>query len=85
MQRTLERDLILEGDIKKIDASFDHEFGTQKETDYEISDFRILLVDGVMEVDITESVKKQEPILYQSYKDLLLETAMFELDYAGNL
>ena len=36
--------MLLVGSVEKIDASFDHAFGFRKQTEYEVSDFSVMIL-----------------------------------------
>lgn len=60
--------ILLTGYLKYEDGSFDHEFGTQVEGQYEVEDLHIILyVDGI-DYDMTDSFKHHYPSTFESFE-----------------
>lgn len=48
------------GTMVEIDDSFDHAFGTEKVTSYEIKDIHVIVFIGTFDYDVTRSLTESE-------------------------
>lgn len=66
---------IIHGDVSTIDESFDHEFGVERQSSYEVSDVRVFNHIGGS-VSIVEISEKQ----MEKFKELLIEKYIEEYE-----
>lgn len=59
----------LQGDIEESDASFDHEFGTQRIIRHDVVEFRIFYEHRGKFKDLTSWVLKHSPKLYEELEE----------------
>jgi len=64
------------GNIKEIDESFGHEFGTERRVSYEVEDFHIVVYIGGIDHDVTSAIKENHPKLFEMYQSTLAEKYM---------
>ena len=67
---------LIEGDVSREDASFDHPFGKHKAYEFVISNFSVKFYHNNEEFDVTESVQKNNKLQYSEWKGRLIEMAM---------
>lgn len=61
------------GEIEEVDESFDHAFGVEKRTGYELKDFSIVVYISNMDHDVTSAIENNDPKLFELYKERFIE------------
>lgn len=62
---------LLLANISAEDTSFDHAFGTKKQSDSVLKDFTIITYIENIDHDVTESIRKNSPKIFELYKEQL--------------
>ena len=66
----------LSGVIVESDASFDHEFGTEKRAEFEVEDFAVYVYIQDIDYDITSSLTQNQ---IDSFKEVLIQDHLEDL------
>lgn len=70
------QNIMLEAEVKQIDASFDHAFGVKEQTDIEIIGLKIFYVFNEKTRDITDYVLRNDAEFYNELEDFFYSKAL---------
>lgn len=76
---------LLAGEVKRVDASYDHEFGTERCYSFELDLDSVKIITCIDKVDwvpVHDYFKEHEPKRFNDFCDLLIEKA-WKLDAQG--
>ena len=73
-----DKNCVFIGDIEETDESFDHAFGTQKVSGFNVKDFSVVVYIGSIDHDITKCVSESAPRLFEFYKQWFINQYLAE-------